>query len=181
MADTPPTGDQPPAGTPGTPPASTPPAPEPGKETPGATPPKGGAPATNEDGTVTLSAQDYKNLVSQRDKANNAAKSNEGQEAFIEQMAQERAIKDFLKTNKKDYPDLTSADLAHIWDPEQLKPEADRLQRRLQDHAQSKLESIENTPVPVLSPQQRKEQEDQLKKNKPSDAFEQMVNLRMPA
>lgn len=168
MAEAPATGEQPAPGTGegNTPPPATPPA---------------DPPATNEDETVTVKKSDYDNLVSQRDRANEAAKSAKGQEAFVEQLAQERSIKEFLKDNKKDFPDLKPSDLAHVWDPDQIKPEAERLQRRLQDHAQARLDSIEQTTAPVLSPQERAEKLAQLKKNPGPKAFDAMVGVKMGA
>jgi hypothetical protein len=179
MADTPTTGDTAAPGTGEPSAAPAPPTAAQDSKTPPATPPKSDAPATTEDGKIILDEKDYKEIISQRDRATEAAKSTDGQKAFVEQLAQERAIDDFLKDNKKDYPDLTREDLSHVWDPEQLKPEADRLQRRLQDHLQNNLMNVEDTKLPILTPQQRKEQEEALKKAKDPNAFEKMVAGRL--
>jgi hypothetical protein len=176
MADSLTTGESVAPGTPETPPANTtPPA------TSGATPPAT-PPATNEgDESITLTKKDYNNLISQRDKATNAARSSEGQQAFLESLAQEKSVKDFLNENKDSYPDLNPEDLSHVWDPDQLKDEADRIQRRLQDHAQAKIMSVEQSTAPVLSPVERAEKLKQLKESGDPNAFEKMLNLRLAA
>lgn len=150
-----PTEPQNPGGTGGEP-GSNPPAPT-------ATPPqKGGGPATQDDDQVTLSKEDYNNLIGQRDRSNNTI---DQQSSFIETIAQERAINQFLADNKEKYPDLTLDDLRYAESPEDLEKEAARVQRRLEDHAQAKLLEIENHQPPQETPDQRAARLADLRKN----------------
>lgn len=153
---------------------------ETGGDQPAATPPEGQPEAaTKENESVTLSKEDYKNLVSQRDRANNQASEND---AFVEQIAKERGIDAFLEENKKDFPDLTRDDLMHVGYPgednEILIEEAKRVQSRLADHVQAKLLDVQQTSAPVLSPEERAQRLKQLKKNPSANSFDEMVNIQ---
>lgn len=145
--------------------------------TPPATNPQGSGPATDDDETVTLKKSDYKNLQAQRDRAN---QQNRDSEEFLEELAAERAIKSFLKENKDKYPDVKYADIKHVT-PANLEVEAARVQRRLEDHAQAKIMNIEKATAPVLSPQEKEARLKELKEKGGADAFEQMLDLRLPS
>lgn len=140
--------------------------------------PKGQGGATDGEETVTLKKEDYNNLISQRDRANN---SNAENDAFIGQIAQERAIDSFLEENKKDYPDVKRDDLMHLEDPDMLESEAKRIQRRLQDHAQAKLLDVQQTTAPLLSPEERAQRLKKLKSSPGNDAFDQMIETKQAA
>lgn len=146
-----------------------------GNTPPAATAPQGSDAATTSEESITLPKKDYNNLLSSRDSNfNNAAEAAaalEQQSAFIEQLAAKEGINQFLNDHKSDYPDLTYDDLKHIDSPEALEAEAQRLQRRLEDHAQNKILAIENPKAPSLSPEQRAAKMAELKKNGDLDGY----------
>lgn len=147
-----------PGGTGGDQPGGQPPA-----DQPTVTPPQnGGGAASGDDEMVTMSKADRDALVAARDRANNTVQDQSG---FIESMAQKEGITNFLKDNKQKYPDLSFDDLKHIEDPADLDNEAARLQRRLEDHAQSKILEIENHQPPQETAEQRAQREAELRKN----------------
>lgn len=149
------------------------------KGDPAATNPTDGGAATGDSDQITLSREDYQNLVAQRDRANETARANEGSEEFLITLAKEREIGSFLKENKKDYPDVTAEDLMHLDDPTQLEAEATRLQKRYEDIVQKKLHDVQvadNTPR--LSDEEREKQIDSLRNSGADDAFDRMVKLR---
>lgn len=161
-----------------TPPAATPPTTAPGAatENPSATPP---------------AADPVKPVVAQRDKANEEKRQLQSENdemreriEFLESVANENikkeAIGKFLTENKEKYPDLTFDDLSHIRTFEEMETEADRLQRRLQDHAQAKILEIEQNPQgPPLSPEQRAEKEKQLMEQGGKSALAGAIALRL--
>lgn len=150
---------------------------QPPVDNPAATPPqKGGGSATQDDDQVTLSKEDYNNLIGQRDRSNQTV---DDQNNFIESIAQERGINQFLKDNAEKYPDLSYEDLKHVDDPSQLDTEAARLQSRLEAHAQAKLLEIENHKPPQETPEQRAQREAELAKNPSRDSHEKWLAGRL--
>jgi hypothetical protein len=171
--NTPPAPANDPAPTGGEP---SPTAPEPSKD-----------PQAAPDETVTIPKSEYeglqksnKDLLSQRDRNAEESKSKDD---FLNQLAAERFIDDFLgkEENKKKFPDVKRDDLVGVSSPDDVEELAGNIQRRLDDHAQAKLESVQNTTAPVLSPQERAEKEKALKQSNDPKAFEKMVDLRTPA
>lgn len=149
-----------------------------GEKAPAVTPSdkKGGGAATSDtDETVTIPKKDYNNLIGQRDRAN---ESNQGKDAFLEQLAQERTTEQFLSDNKEKYPDLTKDDLSHVWDPDQLETEAKRVQQRLEGHAQAKLADLENDSTPPMPAAEKAQKLDEMR-NKGQNNFGRMLDLRM--
>jgi hypothetical protein len=154
-APTPTPGDTPPAPAPApdSNPTPDPPAPTP---TPGDTPP---APAPAPD--------------------SNPASGN--QDDFVNMLAQERFISHFLadEENAKKYPDIKLDDLKHVLDPNDVPKEAERLQNRLNAHAQAKIYEIENPVAPRLSPEDIAEQERQLAEKPDKNSFTKLIGLRL--
>lgn len=133
--------------------------------------------------TATPAPDDVKRVQADRDRNYEAARIAEDRiaelESFVEEQAAEKAIAGFLKDNSEDYPDLTFEDLKHCG-PNNLKSEADRIQRRLQDHTQAKILDIEKNPNgPRLSPEQRAEREAELMKQGGESALAEVIALRM--
>lgn len=155
---------------------------------PGATDPSGSA--TNPDGkggatedeTVTLSKKDYNNLIAQRDRANNTNKEDQDLLASLAQDKDYREkveyIDDWLESNKEKYPDVTRDDLLFISDPDQIETAAKKRQRRYEDVLQDKLKSVQKAKLPVLTPEQREQEEKKLKENPSKGAFGKMLSLR---
>jgi hypothetical protein len=152
---------------------------------PTATPPNnGGGSATGNqndqfttpDGFKLVKEDDYNKLVSQRD-GNHQQASNS--DAFVEQIARERAIDSFLKENQQKYPDLTADDLSHISSPEDLDTEAARIQRRLEDHTQNKLLELENAKPPKMTQEEKQAKLDELAKNGSPASLEKALALEL--
>lgn len=143
---------------------------------PATEPEKGGGAATGDDERIELSKEDYNNLIAARDRSNNTVSE---QSNFIESLARERGINDFLTANKEKYPDLSADDLTHVDDPRDLETEAARVQRRLEDHAQAKLLEIENSATPRITPEQLAEIEAQAEKNPSADSMSRVIAARM--
>lgn len=155
-----------------------------GGDTPAATQPQGGSSATD-DQTVTLSKEDYSNLIAQRDRANN---DKSGLNDTVLTLAQEREeriksemIGDFLEQNKEKYPDLTSDDLMTADSPEELETLATKRQRRYEDVVQEKLLKVQRTEAPILSPEEKAEELKRLKQNPGSDSFQRALELQQKA
>lgn len=146
-------------------------------QAPPATPaPKEQGSAT-EDKTVTLSEKDYKNLVSARDKANN---DNAATNAYVMEMAKKDEITDWLKENKKDYPDVSIDDLMAADSEDALPKLAAKTQRRIEDAVQARLKNVQRASAPTLSPEDRAAKLKALSSaDRPDDAFEQFVGLQM--
>lgn len=165
-----------------TPPATSTPAP-PATSTPPATPaapeatpaPKAPVEATTDDETVTIKKSDYKNLLSGRDKAKTEAAANQD---FVLELAKEREIDSFLETNKDKFSYLKREDLMHLEDPTLLQAESERLQRRFEDIIQDALLNVGQAKPAPLSEADKAKELKSLKKNKPDDAFERMVDLQ---
>lgn len=132
-------------------------------------------PVATEEAPVTLSQKDYKALVAARDRANNA---NEQQASFINTLAQERGISQFLESNKTKYPDLTMADLIHVEDPADLEAEATRVQKRLEDAVQNKLLDVQKADVPAISPEDADKQLKELRDKPRKGGFGRMLEIR---
>jgi hypothetical protein len=140
-----------------------------------ATNPQGAPLATDDSEQVTLSKEDYKNLIAGRDRANeNAAASEE----FVLTLAKEREIDSFLKDHKKDFPDVEQSDLMSAESPEQLKELAEARQARYEQVVQKRLMDVQQSTPPRLSPQEKAEKLKQLKANPGSSAFRDMVDLQ---
>lgn len=141
---------------------------------------KGGAP---DDEQVSISKKELdalqksqKDLLSQRDKANN---DNSGSDAFVQQLAQERHIDQFLKDNAEDFPDVTRDDLMHVGDPDVLKDEAGRIQNRYKEVTQKNLKNLQIADQPNLTAAEKAAQLKKLRDNPDDDSFGKMVNLQL--
>lgn len=149
----------------------------PDTDAPATQPPVDPAGASSDDETITLSKKDYKNLVSQRDKANNDRSATD---AYVMQLAKKEEISDWHKENASKYPDVTIDDLMAAESEEELPKIAERTQRRIEDAVQAKLKSVQRASAPSVSPEERDQKLKKLRGNdRPNDAFEQMVDLRM--
>lgn len=132
--------------------------------------------ASGEDETITLKKSDYQNLISQRDKANNTSAATE---AWVMEQAKKQDVGDWLTENQSKYPEVSLSDLMSAESEEELPKLAERTQRRIDDAVQSKLKTLNTADAPVLTPEQRSEKLKKLSgKDKPDDAFEQMVVLQ---
>lgn len=151
-----------------------------GADSAAATTQQGASGAT--DDTVTLSQEDYKNLIAARDRANNdkndLTESVMSIQEQLEANAKRDAINEFLKDNKEKYPDLTSDDLASVSSPDDLAAHAERMQRRLEDVVQKRLLDVQKVDQPVVTPEERAEAEKRLKANPSKSSFQDMINLR---
>lgn len=146
-----------------------------GGEEPAATNPQGNSAATDDGDHVTLSQEDYKNLIAARDRANNSASQSE---EFVLTLAKERQIGDFLEQNKEKYPDLTKEDLMSASDPDELEELATSRQNAYDRVVQKKLLEVQNATPPSLSPQEKAEKLRALKKNPGSGSFQQMLDIQ---
>lgn len=144
-----------------------------GGDEPAATNSQGGGGATD-DNTVTLSQEDYKNLVGQRDRANNA---NSETDAVVNELLKKDAINSFLTENKDKYPDVNFDDLALAESPEDLEDIAKKQQKRIEDAVQKKLMDVQTTTVPTLSPQEKAAQLKQLRDKPDGSSFGKMLQL----
>jgi hypothetical protein len=123
--------------------------------------------------TITLKESDYKNLISQRDRANSTSAATE---AWVMEQAKKQDVRAFIKENKDKYPDVSVDDLMAAEDEDQLPEIAKRTQRRIDDAVQSKLKTLNSATAPELTPEQRAEKRKALTgKDRPNDAFEQAV------
>lgn len=147
---------------------------------PAATPDNGGGSANQDGDQVTLSRDDYNNLVGQRDRANEAARGAETQEDFLLELAKEREIDSWLKDNGKDYPDVSREDLMHAESPEDLEDLAKKTQQRLTALIEKKLQDVEIADNrPKLTDSERAERVNKLRNSNDPQAFEKMVDLRL--
>lgn len=171
------------AGTGGTPPATQEP-----QTPPAATPEAASIPA----GMKLIKEEDYNNLISQRDKANNGAKTAEqlaaeaearaaDTDALVNGMLQREAVRDFLATSdaKEKYPDVTEAELleANPTSDEQIEKFAEARQQRYEQVKQAAIKKAQRVEAPTISTQDRNQQLADLKKNKPRGAFQQALRL----
>lgn len=165
MAESPTTAPNDPAGTGGTDvPAAT------------QTPPQDPSAATEEK-TVTLKESDYKNLISQRDKANNDRSATD---AYVMQLAKKEEISDWHKEHASEFPDVTIDDLMAAESEDELPKIAARTQRRIEDAVQAKILSTQRASAPTISPEDRAAKLKALQgPDAPADAFEQFVGLQM--
>lgn len=116
-------------------------------------------------------------LQSQKDKlANQVSRL----EQFLEPIAVEREVDQFLATNKSKFPDLVREDLLDAPDLSAagLTAFATRLQTRLQEHAQAALHKIENPSAPVITIEDRNTQLQELKKDKGPGKFQKYMRLK---
>lgn len=140
---------------------------------PAATNPQGGGGATD-DNTVTLSQEDYKNLVGQRDRANNA---NSETDLIVNDLLKKDAVKDFLQEHKDEFPDVTIDDLMAANDPEELESIAKNQQKRIEDAVQKKLMDVQKATPPAISPEQKAERMKQLREKPDGGSFQEMLTL----
>lgn len=140
-----------------------------------ATNPQGSDGATDDSKTVTLSESDYKNLISQRDRANN---NNVESESFLLTLAKEREIDTFLEQHKADYPDLTRDDLMSADDPAELEELAKSRQEAIERVVQKRLLDVQVSTAPQLSPQEKAAKLKALKQNPGSSSFQEMLKLQ---
>lgn len=148
---------------------------ETGGENPAATQPQGDPAATDDSDNVTLSKEDYKNLVAARDRANNTASNSE---EFLLTLAKEREIGDFLEKHKDKYPDISKDDLMSADSPEELEELATSRQDAYNRVVQKRLSEVQTATPPRLSPQEKSEQLKQLRKNPGSDSFQKMLEVQ---
>ena len=146
-----------------------------GGDEPAATIPQGSGGATDDSKTVTLSESDYKNLISQRDRANN---TNMESESFLLTLAKEREIDTFLEQHKVDYPDLTREDLMSADDPSELEELAKSRQEAIERVVQKRLLDVQVSTAPLLSPQEKAAKLKALKQNPGSQSFQEMLKLQ---
>lgn len=157
-------------GAPVAPPAATPP-----EKQPAATPPAGG-----DDEKITLSKKDYNNLISQRDKANN---SNGESEAILSHLMLKDAVGDAIQNPefKKNYPDVTAADLikSNPANEDEIEANAKDLQARFETIRQDALAKVEVAREPEMTAADRDAKLKELKgPNKPKNAFAQALRLK---
>lgn len=159
------TGGEQPAGTGGSNPTATPP-----QGTP--TAPEGSA---IPEGFELIRTEDKNNLISARDRSNNATSELEDS---VTDILKEREINKFLESNKDKFPDITVDDLMLANSPEQLEELAAKQQRRVEDAVQKKLLEVQKADAPVLSPQERAAELKKLKDNPGSGSFGRMLELQ---
>jgi hypothetical protein len=142
---------------------------------------KGVESASQESDKITLSKEDYQNLVSQRDK--NFGNSKELEEQIQDLTAtieREKYVKKFLKENKDKYPDIEPEDLEGATSPEEVEAIAKDRQNIYVKAEQKALENLKNVPQqPQMTEDERaKKAEDLLKRAQAGeDVFEEWANL----
>jgi hypothetical protein len=141
-------------------------------------------PATD-DKTVTLSEADYKKLVGQRDRANNAKGD---LDETVLTLAEERNLRikkdmitEYIEKNKTTYPDIDQEDLMGADSPEDFEELAKARQRRYEDIVQKKLLDVQKADAPVLSPTEREAELKKLKSNPDGGSFGRMLELKQSA
>lgn len=131
---------------------------------------------------VTLSSKDYKELVSQRDRANEELRKksdNNTSDDLLYDIAKERGIDAFLQDNADKYPDVQRDDLIYIDDPAQLEAAASRIQTRMKEAVQKKLTDVQIADSrPKLSNEDRAKQMKSLEASDSEDRFERMLDLQ---
>ncbi len=157
-----------------------------GGNQPTATPPAQPTnPPATDDKTVTLSEADYKKLIAQRDRANNA--KGELDETVLT-LAEERnlrikkdMINEYIEKNKTTYPDIDQEDLMGAESPEDFERLAKAKQRRYEDIVQKKLLDVQKAQAPILSPQEREAELKKLASNPDGSSFGKMLELKQSA
>jgi hypothetical protein len=138
--------------------------PEPG--TPPATPPQADPPVTKDDDEIVeIKRKDLNNIISQRDRNAEAARQNSASDNFLMELAVERTVNKFLTDHKEKYPDVNTEDLMHVDDPDQLEAEATRIQTKISQAVQQKLQSVQITETPPLTETQKTEKLAELQKS----------------
>ena len=142
-------------------------------------------PPATDDKTVTLSEADYKKLIAQRDRANNA--KGELDETVLT-LAEERnlrikkdMINEYIEKNKTTYPDIDQEDLMGAESPEDFERLAKVKQRRYEDIVQKKLLDVQKAQAPILSPQEREAELKKLASNPDDSSFGKMLELKQSA
>lgn len=140
---------------------------------------KGNDAATQDDGKVVLDQEDYKNLVSQRDRNAEALRLAEENSEAVNQLAKERAIDKFLLKPevREKYPDVTAEDLEFATSEAELEELAERTQTRIQDAVQNRLKSVQVNERPKLSEEDRTKQINALRNSDDPKAFEKAMEL----
>lgn len=150
-----------------------------GGNQPAATPPQGQPAATEgsaiPEGYELIRTEDKNNLVSARDRSNNASSELEDS---VTDILKEREIEKFLKSNAEKFPDITADDLMLANSPAELEELAARQQRRVEDAVQKKLLDVQKASAPVLSPQERAAELKKLKDNPSTGSFTRMLELQ---
>lgn len=153
-----------------------------GGDTPPATPPQGAGSANGDipEGYELIRTEDKNNLVSARDRANQAASDAEGQNDFVLTLAKEREIGSFLKDNAKDYPDVKTEDLMFVESPEEIEEAAKKLQTTINNAVAKKLQGVEIADQPPkLTDAEKSEKVEALRNSGKTGAFSEMVDLRL--
>lgn len=150
-----------------------------GGDKPTATPPTGTPTATEgsaiPEGYELIRTEDKNNLVSARDRSNNASSDLEDS---VTDILKEREIEKFLKSNAEKFPDITADDLMLANSPAELEDLATKQQRRVEDAVQKKLLDVQKAQAPVLSPQERAAELKKLKDSPGSGSFGRMLELQ---
>ena len=142
-------------------------------------------------GSAATDNDDTKNVVSQRDRANEKAKTLEEENEELRsrlddlEIAQglankEKAIKSFLKDKKDDFPDVIVDDLAAAGSPEEFEELAKSSQQRFNDHKDrviSEIEVAQDPPPLSLKDLQEKEKEI-MEDDSITDKFKAIMDLR---
>lgn len=131
--------------------------------------------ATDDDQKVTLSKEDYNNLISQRDKNHERSRQTEYQVAV---MLQKEDIKEFLSENKEKFPDVKVEDLLDADTPEEFERYAGQTQARIDDAAQRRLGDLQRVQTPTLTPQEKAAEMKKLKDNPGSQSFQKFLDLQ---
>lgn len=130
-------------------------------------------------GYELIRTEDKKNLVSQRDKANNASSEND---AALVGLLQKDAIRDALGSPefKENYPDVTFEELLELdpANPEQIEELAKARQARYEKVIQDNLKKVQTASTPEIT---QADKDTQLKElagpNKPKNAFQKALQL----
>lgn len=140
------------------------------------------------EGYVLLKDEDHKNLVSQRDKANN---NNSNLQETVEDLqlnqalaAQESAVTKAVGATdfKEKYPDVTAEDIlsGNPVNSEEIEEIAKKQQARFEQVAQAHLKRVQVADVPEITQSDRDAKLKELSgPNKPKNAFGQAIRLQM--
>jgi len=136
---------------------------------------------------VEIKKEDYQNLISQRDRANQQLKDMEEQgngggldDAVIELLVEREANK-FLSDpkNKEKYPNLKTEDLMGASSISELEAIAERTQTRINEEVENRLNDVQVADNrPRLTEQDRKATLDKLRGTGDPTAFGTMLDVR---
>lgn len=143
-----------------------------------ATQPKDAEVSVNDDDEmVPVRKGDLKKLQSQRDSNYETVRNTQMRVAMLEMTTD---IKDFLSTNKAKFPDVTVEDLYDAEKPEDFETIALKVQDRYDRAVQRKMGELQNSPLPVMTTEERLAKEKKLKANPSSKSFRKMLEGRLP-